>query len=236
MGVEPATNSSAGALQGRPGPLGSLLNALRIASVVTYSGGNVRQFRHLRFSGILLAMSGVASVFLVAELGAGDVADVIALRVVAYACWLYGALGLWALLSPEALENSGRALLKMRGQSHLPFRSQSLGIARHLSVGMCLSGIPGVVTAAALSPSLESLVHRLGLVAVCVVYLLSLSLVLGAIGGLSVRSAPKSPRRLALLLIVAPFFVSLFADDVPSIPGFYSWLLGEMIAWGGAIS
>jgi hypothetical protein len=185
---------------------------------------------------MLLATSGVASVFLVRELGAGDVSDVVALRVLAYACWLYGALGLWALLSPEALENSGGALLKMRGQMHLRFRSQSLGLARHLFLGMSLSGIPGVLAAATLSPNLASLVQRIGLLAASVLYLLSLSLVLGALGALSVRSAPKSPRRLALLLIVAPFLVSLVADDVPSIPGFYSWLLREMIAWGGGLS
>jgi hypothetical protein len=216
--------------------LNSTRLTLLLAQVATLAGSNLPRFRALRTSGFLLAGSGVASVLLVRYLGAGDVADIVALRIVAYACWLYGAFGLWALLSPEALEASGEALLRMRGQSQLLFRSQTLGIARHLTLGMLFAGMPGMVAAAAISSSVPTLLLRGGLIALSIIYLASLGLVLGAVGALCYKAAPRSPRRAALGVVLLPFLISFTADSVPSIPGFYSWALSEMIAWGGNLS
>lgn len=236
MGADAATMGKGTPARARGAHLEVLKDAIQVAEVAAYGGGSLRQFRGLRLSGILLAVSGVASVLLARQLGASDVADVVALRVVAYACWLYGALGLWALLGREALKNSGGALLKMRGKALLPYRSQAVGIARHLFVGMCLSGMPGVLAAAIVSPNIPSLLQRFGLLILSPLYLLSLAIVLGVLGAFSAHTSPKSPRRAALLMILVPFLLSLFINDVPSIPGFYSWLLRNMIDWGGAYS
>src|SRR5690606_20827595 len=159
--------------------LGSTRLALHLAPVAALAGSSLPRFRSLRTSGFFLAFSGVASVMLVRYLGAADVADIVALRIVAYACWLYGAFGLWTLLSPEALEASGQALLRMRGQSQLLFRSQILGIARHLTLGMFFAGMPGMVAAVAISPSIPTLLLRVGLFALALIYLASLGFVLG---------------------------------------------------------
>lgn len=215
--------------------LGSTRLALNLAQVATLAGSSLPRFRSLRTSGFFLAFSGVASVMLVRYLGAADVADIVALRIVAYACWLYGAFGLWTLLSPEALEASGQALLRMRGQSQLLFRSQILGIARHLTLGMFFAGMPGMVAAVAISPSIPTLLLRVGLFALALIYLASLGFVLGLVGAICYKAAPRSPRRAALALVLVPFIISFTSESVPSIPGFYSWALSEMIAWGGVV-
>ena len=205
---------------------------LRLSAALTSAGYTAYKFRSLRISGALLALSGVASVVLVARVGAPDVADIVALRIMAYSCWLYGALGLWVVLSPEARKSEPSALARMRGQVLDSTLVRALGIARRLTLGMLFASIPGLVAALVVSPSASSLAQRVALLVVSTLYLASLGVVLGAVGALCTRLAPRTPRTCAVTLIVLPFLLSLSAPEIPSIPGIYSWALGQLIEWG----
>lgn len=209
--------------------------AVRVARLLTFLGARDRKFRSLHVSGALLSLSGVASVALVTWLGAADVADIVALRVLAYSCWLYGGLGLYALLSPAALDPSSHQIALLRGERFAFSDLHAFGIFGRLALGMCASGLLGVVAALVVSPSPAVALHRLLLVFTCTAYLLSLSLLLSAVAAFSHRATPKSPRRMTAFFILAPFFLSLVVGGVPSIPGAYIWMFGRLIAWGGSV-
>jgi hypothetical protein len=209
---------------------------LRLAAVVTSAGAAAKQFRSLRISGILLALSGVGSVILVASLGAPDAADIVALRVMAYGCWLYGALGLWGVLTPQALKDTPNVLARMRGQEMDSPLLRAVGFAERLTKGMWLAGLPGLVAAAAVSPSAAAFAQRAGLIFVAALYLLTLSVLLGALGAFCVKAAPRTPRSFAVGLVMIPFALSFHYEGVPSIPGVYSWGLRQLIDWGAVVS
>jgi hypothetical protein len=205
---------------------------LRLSAALTSAGYTAQRFRSLRISGALLAVTGVASVVLVARVGAADVADIVALRIMAYSCWLYGALGLWVVLSPEAHKSEPSALARLRGQVlDSPF-IRAIGIARRLTLGMLLASLPGLTAAVVVSPSGSVLMQRAALFLITILYLASLGAVLGGVGALSARLAPRAPRFCALVLVILPFLLSYSAAEIPSIPGVYSWALGQLIEWG----
>jgi len=160
------------------------------------------------------------------------VADIVALRIMAYSCWLYGALGLWVLLSPQARKSEPSTLARMRGQVLDSALVRALGIARRLTLGMLFAALPGLVAALVVSPSAPILAQRGVLLVVSSLYLASLGVVLGAVGALCTRVAPRSPRTCAVALVVVPFLLSLSAPEIPSIPGVYSWGLRQLIEWG----
>ncbi len=92
----------------------------------------------------MLALSGVSSVLLVTWLGAADVADIMALRIVAYACWLIGGPGLWTLLSSEALAEENQKLAELRGVRLKVPQFFALSAVRLLSKGMFWASLPGL--------------------------------------------------------------------------------------------
>src|SRR5690606_28755239 len=144
---------------------------------------------------------------------------IVALRIMAYSCWLYGALGLWVLLSPQARKSEPSTLARMRGQVLDSALVRALGIARRLTLGMLFAALPGLVAALVVSPSAPILAQRGVLLVVSSLYLASLGVVLGAVGALCTRVAPRSPRTCAVALVVVPFLLSLSAPEIPSIPG-----------------
>jgi hypothetical protein len=211
----------------------SFWQALRVARVVTSAGEAERQFRLLGISGILLAVSGIGSVALVAALGAADAADIVALRVMAYGCWLYGGLGLFHLMSPDALRDEPNELCRLRGIDTRSPWLRAVAFSRRLSLGMCLAGLPGIAATLFVSREAPTFVQRLSLLGVCFFYLVSLSVVLGGLGAIATRAAPRAPRTFAAGLVLIPALLSVAYGGVPNIVGVYSWGLGELIAWGG---
>lgn len=213
-----------------------LRQIVRVTAVATSAGSTEKRFRSLTISGVLLALSGVGSVILVAWLGAPDAADIVALRVLAYGCWLYGGLGMWALLAPHSLRDEPNVLARMRGQEVDSWLMRALSFTRRLSVGMWLAGLPGLLTAAAVSHNAGAFAQRTALIAVSVLYLLSLSAVLGALGAFCLKASKRAPRSLAMSMVMIPFLLSFHYEGIPSIPGIYSWALRRMIDWGAFVS
>src|SRR5690606_21058989 len=140
--------------------------------------------------------------------------------------------GLWVVLSPQGQASEPSALARLRGQTLRSPLIRALGIARRLTWGMLFASLPGLIAALVVSPSAAILAQRTGLFLVSTLYLVSLGLVLGAIGAVSAFVAPRAPRICALILIVVPFLLSFSAAETPSVPGMYSWALGRLIEWG----
>jgi hypothetical protein len=233
----PNAASSPGPGSGSPGFFGdpvAFRHLVRVARVVTATGSAEKQFRLLQVSGVLLAMSGIGSTLLAAWLGAADAADIIALRVMAYGCWLYGGLGLYHLLSPHALRDEPDEFCRLRGHETSSVFLRGVAFSRRLAIGMCLAGLPGLIAALCVSPQASIALQRTGLVLVALFYLLSLSLFLGALGAFATRAAPRAPRTFALALVLGPFLLSFPYEGVPSLVGIYSWGLSQMIGWGAA--
>lgn len=205
---------------------------LRLSAAVTATGYSAQRFRSLQMTGIFLGISGVISVAGVARLGAADVGDIVALRVLAYSCWLFGGLGVWALLSPEALSQQPSQFAELRGQKLDTPLIRTLGFARRLVLGMLVASWPGLLTALVVSPTMGTVGHRAALLVVATLYLASLGIILGALGAFASLAVPRAPRTFALLLVMGPFLLSFVAEDIPSIIGIYSWGLGQMIEWG----
>lgn len=205
---------------------------LRLSGAVTATGYSARRFRSLQMSGIFLAISGVLSVLAVSRLGAADVGDIVALRVLAYSCWLFGGLGVFALLSPQALVEQPSELARMRGQVLDTPLVRTIGFSRRLVLGMLIASLPGLLTALIVSPTMGATLHRAALLVVATLYLASLGVVLGGVAALCAIYTPRAPRTCALSLVVGPFVLSLISEEIPSIIGLYSWGLGRMIEWG----
>lgn len=211
------------------------LLVLRSAALTRLAEGPAKKFRQLQLSGIMLAVSGVISVAGVSAVGAADVADIIALRILAYACWLYGGLGMWALLAPNVLEEDCQRLGRLRGTELPAPLFRGVGIFRRLSRGLWVAGMPALVAALIASPNQEVLWQRFGLLLVSALYLISLAACLGLVGGLAIRAGKARARRLALLFVMGPFILGLLFSFSFSLPSLYVWGLGQLIDWGGIV-
>ncbi len=210
-----------------------LAKAFRLGLLVTAGGARAGRFRSVRTSGLLLALSAIGSVLLVTHVGAGDVADVVALRLLAYAAWLYGLLGLPALLDPKLRWASAEHLARLRGVQSTPAPARALGLSVRLTGGMYLAALPGVVAAAATSHTLTTLGLRAALLALSAGYLLLLAAGLGVLGALAEQLAPKRPRRVALAMVLLPFALSWIHPNIPSLPGAFIWAFSELVLFGG---
>lgn len=190
-----------------------------------------REYGVLHVSGALLALSAVGSVFLVTQLGAADVADVVALRVFAYACWLYGAVGLWYLLGPEAME--GQDLPRLRGFAPRPLWTETGTVFTRLSRGMFWAGMPGILFAIFIGDAFATGVRAFGLIVACVLYILSLTLLLALVGGATRRLDARRARWLSALVLAGPFLLSLWLGGVPNVIDGYITAFGWLMTLGG---
>lgn len=179
--------------------------------------------RSLRFSAWLLGFSGVVSALVVTKLGAPDVADLYALRIVAYAAFLFGGLGLWTLLSPEALREPCFGLAQLRGWDQHSSAVRFSALARHLFTGMCIAGLPGIFASTYVAHTLPSRQGRLLLIASTALYFLALAISLAILAALSRRLAPRSTRAVTGALIIVPFFCHLAAPGFPNLISLYLW-------------
>ena len=195
-----------------------------------------KRFRGARISGWLVALSGVLSVALAVWIGAGDVADVLALRVLAYAAWLYALVGLPALLHPDFAASTVSGLARLRGVSEIGTVARGLGLFARLALGLLLASLPGVVLAAVSSETVSMLGARVLLVFAAALYLLVLALSLALVGVWAERLAPRAPRRTALVLLLGPYVLGLGFPGVPSVPGAFFWAFERLVTWGGYLT
>lgn len=232
--VEPGAFSEVAGRGPRERPAPGLVFWLGLLATQRAAAGG--RFRGARVSGWFVALSGVLSVALAVWIGAGDVADLLALRVLAYAAWLYALVGLPALLHPDFSARSVSALSRLRGVVEIGPLPRGVGLFARLAVGLLLAALPGVCFAALSSETLTLLGWRVGLVLASAGYLLLLAASLAAIGVLAEKLAPRTPRRCALALVLVPFLVGLLFPAVPSIPGAFLWAFERLIHLGGYVS
>jgi hypothetical protein len=204
--------------------------------LTTQRAADGRRFRGARLSGWFVALSGVMSVALAVWIGAGDVADLLSLRVLAYAAWLYALLGLPALLHPDFSARTVSELSRLRGIAEIGPTARGLGLFARLGSGLLLAALPGICLAAFLSETVSLLSLRVLLVVLSVLYLLLLAASLATVGVLAERVMPRAPRRTALALIIVPYLLGLAFPHVPSVPGAFFWAFERLMLVGGYLA
>lgn len=194
------------------------------------------RFRGARLSGWFVALSGVMAVALAVWIGAGDVADLLALRVLAYAAWLYALIGLPALLHPDFSAGSVSQLSRLRGVAEIGPAARAFGLFARLASGLLLASLPGICLAAFMSETVSLLSWRVGLIVLSVLYLLLLAASLAVVGAFAERAMPGAPRRCALALLVGPYLLGLVFPPLPSVPGAFFWAFERLVLFGGYVA
>ena len=220
----------------RAGPVDDIgwLPAARLGLLATHAASRESGYRSLRVTAVLLALSGIASVLLLSRIGAAAASDVVALRILAYASWIFGAFGLSVLLKTGT--GDAPALARLRGFDSVPLRARTLGLAWRLAFVGTLGALPVVTAALVAAPTNSVLLWRVALLGGALVYIALLSLVLALVGVVAERLRPESPRFTAALFVLVPFGIALLGAHVPSIPGAFSWGLSQMLRWGAFAS
>jgi hypothetical protein len=193
-------------------------------------------FRGARLSGWFVAASGVMSVVLAVWIGAGDVADLLALRVLAYSAWLYALIGLPALLHQDFSARTVSELSRLRGVSEIGPVARGFGLFARLGSGLLFASLPGVCLAAFLSETVSLLSWRVALVLLSALYLLLLAASLAVVGVLAERAVPRAPRRTALALLLVPYLIGLAFPPLPSVPGAFFWAFEHLVLFGGYVT
>lgn len=210
------------------------LPAARLGLLATHAASRESGYRSLRVTAVVLALSGTASVLLLARIGAAAASDVIALRILAYASWIFGAFGLSVLLKTGT--GDAPALARLRGFDSVPLRARALGLALRLAFVVALGALPVVIAALVAAPTNSVLLWRVALLGGSLVYIALLSTVLALVGVAAERLRPESPRFTAALFVLVPFGIALLGPHVPSIPGAFAWGLSQMLRWGAFAS
>ncbi len=211
----------------------TLQKFVSIARLGGLSPTGERKFQALHWSGAMLALSGVVSVLFVTSVGAGDVADVVALRIFAYVCWLYGGLGLWRMLRPDAME--GYALARLRGLRVEPLWGKAGTLFLRLNTGMLLAGLPGVLLAVLLGDVFPDFWGGAGLVLSCIAYVVALSAFLSGVGAGCHGWSARWARWAAAAVLLGPFLLSLWVGPFPNPLGTAVQVFGWLLSQGGEL-
>lgn len=212
-----------------------LTSTLHLGLLLAAEEAQLKRFRSLHISSTFLAVSAIIGVALCAWAGASDVADVVALRLLAYAAWLYGLVGLPVLMKPAASGLRPQGLAELRGVRVQNFHFRTLGRAIYLFFGLCLAALPGLVAATLVSPTGSSLAQRFGLVLVAILYLLVLAATFAAVAWLAERTAPGWPRLFAMTVFLVPWLLSFVWPTFPNLISAFAWGLSAMIDWGAMV-
>jgi len=194
------------------------------------------KLRSLRFSAWALSLSGVVSVLLVAKVGAPDVADLFALRIVAYAAFLYGGYGLWTLLSKDALNENCFGLARLRGWNEDGGAVRLSTLARHLIVGMCIAGLPGIVASLFVTNSDPTRTSRAVLVLGTAAYLFLLGSTLALVAGVARHWFPRHTRAATMMMLLLPFLLSLNWSWFPNFISLFVWGYEQLTFIGVLVS
>jgi len=190
-----------------------------------------RSVRSLRVSGFFLAVSGLLMVWAANYLGAGDVSDVMALRITSYACWMYGVLGLWALLAPQALDLSG--LGRLRGRPSSITLPAFLTISRVLWTGVASASLPGLALCVLLADE-RTRPTRWVQFFWCNIYIMLFALTLGLVGALCRATSARRARWIALLVLCLPYVFEIKGAKIPNFISCMLWGMGKLIALGAS--
>ncbi len=207
-----------------------------LSKLSTRAGRQSRGFRTTRLGGWMVGLGATASIALLAVNGAADTTDVLALRVLAYASWLYGVFALSALCksAPTALDGALGGLAAERGYSPADVsRSWVIGAAAALARGVSTMTLIPLVVSIALSDTTRQLTTRLLLLPAVVVYALVFGYTLALVTHWARRLTPAYPRVTTAIIVLVPYGAHLLFPDTPSIPSAFGSLIDAMITWGG---
>lgn len=204
-----------------------------LSRLSTREAAGRRAFRGARASGVLVALS---TALLVAVLGGGsaaDVTDILALRALAYASWLFGALGLWVFCGTDPRASS--ALAAERGfDGEAVSRAWLFGVTLRIALGVFVVTLVPLALSIASSPTAPLLIARLTLLPAVALYSLLFGVTMALLGRMALVLAPEAPRLLLVLVVLLPYVASLWFTDAPSVPGAFGFLIERMIELGGA--
>ncbi len=193
-----------------------------------------RAFRSAVLGGALVALSSAATIAALGTTSAADITDVLALRTLAYASWLFGGLGLWAFCASKLSATSSSALAVERGFSeHQIAASWTLGVWARIALGVFAVTLLPLGVSIALSPTSSLLLSRLLLLPGVAIYSLLFGLSMALLARLGLSLVPRAPRIALALVVLLPFVVSFWFSDVPSVPGAFGWLIARLVSVGG---
>jgi hypothetical protein len=203
-----------------------------LSRLATRDGASRRLFRSAGYSGAAVALSTALLVGLLGFGSASDVTDVLALRALAYASWLFGGLGLWVFCAPDRRDST--RLAAERGFSGTDVaRAWFLGVSSRIAVGVFLVTLVPLALSIALSQTPSLLASRLLLVPGIALYAVVFGISMALLGRLAIGASPRSPRLLVAIIVLLPFVASLWFRDVPSIPGAFGFMIRRLIDVGG---
>ncbi len=205
-----------------------------LSRLATRVAAKRRAFRSAVFGGALVAVSSAVTIAVLGTSRAADVTDVLALRTLAYASWLFGGMGLWAFCaSPLSVASSG-ALAVERGFSEREVvESWTLGVWARIALGVFAVTLLPLGVSIALSPTSALLAARLLLVPGVALYAVLFGLCMALLARLGLALVPRAPRAAIALVVLLPFVVSFWFSDVPSVPGAFGWLIARLVGVGG---
>lgn len=215
-------------------PDGAWRGSWALARLVTRGGSKRRAFRSALWSGVSLALLSTPLIAVLARTSATDATDILALRVLAYASWLVGGLGVWAFFAPGALSPMADTLARERGYSADDLGALwTAGVATRIAAVVFLITLLPLGVSIALSPTTSLLVSRSLLLPAVAAYAALLGATLAGLGSLARRLTPRHPRATVAALVLLPYFASFWFPAIPSVPGVFGWLLDGLIALGG---
>jgi hypothetical protein len=193
-----------------------------------------RAFRSAILGGALVALSSAATIAVLGTTSAADITDVLALRTLAYASWLFGGMGLWAFCASPLSASSSLVLAVERGFSERQVaESWTLGVWARIALGVFAVTLLPLGVSIALSPTSSVLVSRLLLLPLVATYAVLFGLCMALLARIGLSLVPRAPRVALALIVLLPFAVSFWFSDVPSVPGAFGWLIARLVGVGG---
>ncbi|HSC89087.1 MAG TPA: hypothetical protein VLC09_17515 [Polyangiaceae bacterium] len=183
------------------------------------------------FGKLCFALGGVATLLMLAVLGAGNATDVVVARLYAYASWLEG-FALLGALSPVR-PSPAEPLAALRGYSPLGSRYFAWALGERVAHGFLLSTLPIAIAAVVWLPDAAPASLRWSLVPFTVGYALVLAATLGTLAGVARRIGGGAPRAVVFALVLVPAAAAVAWPGFPNIPGFLGSLLGYLASLGG---
>lgn len=205
-----------------------------LSRLSTHAATRRRSFRSAVAGGALVAVSSAVTIGALGVGSASDVTDVLALRTLAYASWLFGALGLWAFCATPSPAESNSVQAVERGFSPRDVeRSWTFGVAARVAASVFAVTVLPLAVSIATSPSSSLLASRLLLVPGVALYSLLFGASIALLARLTLSLVPGAPRLTLALIVLLPFVASFWFDGVPSVPGAFGWLIARLVHVGG---
>lgn len=167
--------------------------------------------------------------------GPRDASDLVVVRALSWCSWLVA--GLIALAACHSGSNDDETALDSFARQH-GWNEASIATARSLSVVrrtarlVLPSGLLLAFLALGLSSSLGAVLPRISLILGVVVYVTLLALGMALLVRVARTLSPAHPRTALLALVIVPHVIRGMVPAMPSVPGFYHWLLVQLSGLG----